>query len=73
VASDGLRAGAAIGARRLVPAALVLEPNGPAAGRPLVDTVTASRVANRKDLRAGVWWPEQAAPITRNQGRGLQL
>jgi hypothetical protein len=30
---------------------LVLERNGPAEGRPLVDTVTASRVANMKELR----------------------
>jgi hypothetical protein len=29
----------------------VLEQNGPAEGRPLVDTVTASRVANMKELR----------------------
>jgi hypothetical protein len=34
-------------------AILVLERNGPAEGRPLVDTVTASRVANMKELR----WP----------------
>jgi hypothetical protein len=32
-------------------AILVLEQNGPAEGRPLVDTVTASRVANMKELR----------------------
>jgi len=32
-------------------AILVLERNGPAEGRPLVDTVTASRIANMKDLR----------------------
>jgi hypothetical protein len=32
-------------------AILVLERNGPAEGRALVDTVTASRVANMKDLR----------------------
>jgi hypothetical protein len=32
-------------------AILVLERNGPAEGRPLVDTVTASRVANMKELR----------------------
>jgi hypothetical protein len=32
-------------------AILVLESNGPAEGRPLVDTVTASRVANMKELR----------------------
>jgi hypothetical protein len=29
----------------------MLERNGPAEGRLLVDTVTASRVANRKELR----------------------
>jgi hypothetical protein len=32
-------------------AILVLERNGPAEGRQLVDTVTASRVANMKELR----------------------
>jgi hypothetical protein len=32
-------------------AILVLESNGPAEGRPLVDTVAASRVANMKELR----------------------
>ena len=32
-------------------AILVLEQNGPAEGRPLVDTVTVSRVANMKELR----------------------
>src|SRR5215475_8663685 len=37
---------------RLVNQAIqVLERNGPAEGRPLVDTVTASRVANMKELR----------------------
>lgn len=32
-------------------AILVLERNGPAEGRPLVDTITASRVAKMKELR----------------------
>jgi hypothetical protein len=32
-------------------AILVLEQNGPAEGRPLVDSVTASRIANMKELR----------------------
>ena len=32
-------------------AILVLERSGPAEGRPLVDTVTASRIANMKELR----------------------
>jgi hypothetical protein len=32
-------------------AILVLERNGPAEGRPLVDTITASRIANMKKLR----------------------
>jgi hypothetical protein len=32
-------------------AILVLERNGPGEGRPLVDSVTASRVANMKELR----------------------
>jgi hypothetical protein len=30
---------------------LVLERNGPAEGRPLVDTITASRITNMKELR----------------------
>jgi len=33
-------------------AILVLERNGPAEGRPLVDAVTASRIANMKELRS---------------------
>lgn len=32
-------------------AILVLEHNGPAEGRPLVDTVTASQITNMKELR----------------------
>jgi hypothetical protein len=32
-------------------AVLVLERGGPAEGRPLVDSITASRVANMKELR----------------------
>lgn len=32
-------------------AILILERNGPAEGRPLVDTITASRIANMKELR----------------------
>jgi hypothetical protein len=32
-------------------AILVLERNGPSEGRPLVDTITASRIANMKELR----------------------
>jgi hypothetical protein len=32
-------------------AILVLEANGPAEGRPLVDSITASRLANMKELR----------------------
>jgi hypothetical protein len=32
-------------------AILVLERNGPSEGRPLVDTVTASRLPNMKELR----------------------
>jgi len=32
-------------------AILVLEHNGPAEGRPLVDTITTSRIANMKELR----------------------
>jgi hypothetical protein len=32
-------------------AILVLEGNGPAEGRPLVDTVTAARISNMKELR----------------------
>src|SRR5258708_40137579 len=38
-------------------AILVLERNGPAEGRPLVDTITASRIANMKELR-----PPSAGP-----------
>jgi len=32
-------------------AILLLEQNGPAEGRPLVDTVTSSQIANMKELR----------------------
>jgi hypothetical protein len=32
-------------------AILVMERNGPAEGRPLVDSITASRIANMKELR----------------------
>lgn len=32
-------------------AILVLEGNGPAEGRPLVDSITASRISNMKELR----------------------
>jgi len=32
-------------------AILILERNGPAEGRPLVDSITASRIANMKELR----------------------
>ncbi|HEY2080259.1 MAG TPA: type II toxin-antitoxin system RelE/ParE family toxin [Streptosporangiaceae bacterium] len=32
-------------------AILVVERNGPSEGRPLVDTITASRIANMKELR----------------------
>ena len=32
-------------------AILILERNGPAEGRPLVDTITASRIAKMKELR----------------------
>jgi hypothetical protein len=32
-------------------AILAVERNGPAEGRPLVDTITASRIANMKELR----------------------
>ncbi|MGI5162382.1 type II toxin-antitoxin system RelE/ParE family toxin [Microbispora sp. CA-102843] len=34
-------------------AILVLERNGPAEGRPLVDTVTGSKIPNMKELRPG--------------------
>lgn len=34
-------------------AILVLEHNGPAEGRPLVDTITASTIPNLKELRPG--------------------
>jgi hypothetical protein len=39
------------GHRLVNQAILVLERNGPAEGRPLVDTVTASRISNMKELR----------------------
>jgi hypothetical protein len=32
-------------------AILILERNGPGEGRPLVDSITASRTANMKELR----------------------
>lgn len=32
-------------------AILILESNGPGEGRPLVDTITTSRIANMKELR----------------------
>ena len=35
-------------------AILVLERNGPAEGRPLADTITASRIANMKETAAAV-------------------
>ncbi|GAA4223207.1 hypothetical protein FHR32_001889 [Streptosporangium album] len=34
-------------------AILILERNGPAEGRPLVDTVTGSKISNMKELRPG--------------------
>ncbi|GLW96172.1 type II toxin-antitoxin system RelE/ParE family toxin [Microtetraspora sp. NBRC 16547] len=34
-------------------AILILERNGPAEGRPLVDTVTGSKIPNMKELRPG--------------------
>lgn len=37
--------------QRVNQAILVLERNGPAEGRPLVDTVASSRIANMKELR----------------------
>jgi hypothetical protein len=37
--------------QRVNQAILVLERNGPAEGRPLVDTITASRLPNMKELR----------------------
>jgi hypothetical protein len=39
------------GHRLVNQAILVLERNGPGEGRPLVDTITASRIANMKELR----------------------
>jgi hypothetical protein len=42
------------GAHRLVnQAILVLERNGPAEGRPLVDSITASRISNLKEREGG--------------------
>lgn len=40
-------------------AILVLKRNGPAEGRPLVDSITASRIANMKELRPPVRWPQR--------------
>ena len=37
--------------QRVNQAISILERNGPAEGRPLVDTITASRIANMKELR----------------------
>ncbi|WP_406311992.1 type II toxin-antitoxin system RelE/ParE family toxin [Streptosporangium sp. NBC_01639] len=34
-------------------AILILERNGPAEGRPLVDTITGSKISNMKELRPG--------------------
>ena len=48
---DGLYASDRDSHRLVNQAILVLERNGPAEGRPLVDTVTASRVSNMKELR----------------------
>jgi hypothetical protein len=42
-------------------AILVLERNGPAEGRPLVDTVTASRIANMKRVTAAVGRAERGS------------
>ena len=39
------------GHRLVNQAILILEQNGPAEGRPLVDTITASKIANLKELR----------------------
>ncbi|MGI8449057.1 MAG: type II toxin-antitoxin system RelE/ParE family toxin [Streptosporangiaceae bacterium] len=48
---DGLFDTDPVGHRLVNQAILVPERNGPAEGRPLVDTVTASRIANMKELR----------------------
>ena len=48
---DGLYASDRDSHRLVNQAILVLERNGPAEGRPLVDTVTASRISNMKELR----------------------
>ncbi len=48
---DGLYEADPVSHRLVNQAILVLERNGPAEGRPLVDTVTASRLANMKELR----------------------
>jgi hypothetical protein len=48
---DGLYESDRVSHQLVNQAILVLERNGPAEGRPLVDTVTASRVANMKELR----------------------
>ena len=48
---DELYASDPVSHRLVNQAILVLERNGPGEGRPLVDTITASRLANLKELR----------------------
>jgi hypothetical protein len=48
---DGLYESDPVSHQLVNQAILVLERNGPAEGRPLVDTITASRIANMKELR----------------------
>ncbi len=48
---DGLYESDRVSHQLVNQAILVLERNGPAEGRPLADTITASRVASMKELR----------------------
>src|SRR5260221_12287699 len=54
---DELSGSDPVGHQLVNQAILVLERTGPAEGRPLVDTITASRIANMKELR-----PPSAGP-----------
>ena len=48
---DGLYESDRVSHQLVNQAILILERNGPAEGRPLVDSITASRIANMKELR----------------------
>ena len=48
---DGLYESDRVSHQLVNQAILILERNGPVEGRPLVDSITASRIANMKELR----------------------